>query len=215
MNRPTRRSLLGLLVAVGSVSTLGLASGRVLAADAPPQPVIVSRAEWGAKPPLAGIEAFRHEPRFITIHHTAVKMAPKTTLEKKLKGLQAFSQKPAKVGKKTREAWPDIPYHYYIDASGRIGEGREVVYAGDTNTGYDTRGHIQIVVEGEFNVEQPRPAQLESLKALVLWLAARYRVPAGEVRGHGDIAQTECPGKALIPVVPELAKAVAALGPSP
>ena len=79
--------------------------------------------------------------------------------------------------------------------AGRIGEGRSLDFAGDSNTAYDTANRIQIVVEGHFNQEQPSVAQLRSLDRLVVWLAARYQVPATSISGHGDhVANTDCPG---------------------
>jgi hypothetical protein len=159
-------------------------------------PDILTREQWGAKPVLAG--ARFHEIQFITIHHTGVVQNPMRTLEDKLKGLQAFSQRVDKLADgRTKPAWPDIPYHYYISVDGRIGEGRPWNLVGDTNTAYDPAGHLLVVVEGEFDREVPSEAQLKSLDRIVLWAAQHWSVPARRIRTHQDYARTDCPGKAL------------------
>jgi hypothetical protein len=171
-------------------------------------PEIVPRSAWGAKP--ANAELMKPQaPREIVIHHTAVRQQPKLSLERKLRGLQSFSQTPGSVNGRPKAAWGDVPYHFYIDAAGRIGEGRDVGYAGDTNTEYSTANRIQIVLEGHFDAEQPAPAQLRSLDRLVLWLAAKYRVPASKVSGHNDHAATDCPGQHLKSYLPTLREKVA------
>lgn len=179
-------------------ATLLLGQFAPIEPPAPPmRPKIVSRQQWGAKP--VGPKAKRHEIRLITIHHTGVAQNPKRSLEDKLRGLQAFSQREDKLADgRTKPAWPDIPYHYYISTDGRIGEGRETFYAGDTNTEYDPTGHLLIVVEGNFEIETPLPAQMRSLRQLTLWAAHRWQVAPRLIEGHKDhSAQTSCPGKAL------------------
>ena len=89
------------------------------------------------------------------------------TLEKKMQNLQAFSQRDDKLASgKFKPAWFDVPYHYYIAVDGRIAEGRELKYVGDTNTEYDPTGHALVVVEGSFNTEEPTKAQIDSLKKM-------------------------------------------------
>lgn len=159
----------------------------------PGAPVMVSRAAWGAHAPVLPMIA--HTPDRITIHHTGVASKPQLTLEQKLRNLQLFSQREDSLaGGGRKPAWPDVPYHYYIASDGRIGEGRDVHYRGDTNTTYDPTGHILVVVEGNFQIEQPTAAQLESLRRVVEWLAAEWEVGPELIRAHKDYARTECPG---------------------
>ena len=156
-------------------------------------PDILERAAWGARAPVLPMKP--HTPERITIHHTGVRSNAQRTLEQKLRGLQLFSQREDSLaGGARKPAWPDIPYHYYIDIAGQIAEARDVRFVGDTNTSYDPTGHILVVVEGNFQEEHPTPAQLESLRRTVQWLAAEWRIPAAAIRSHKDYAQTECPG---------------------
>jgi hypothetical protein len=187
--------------ALGAATSLALAQSGAA-------PEIVPRSAWGAMP--ARTEMMKPQtPREIVIHHTSVKQQPKLSLERKLRGLQGFSQNPGTVNGRPKVAWGDMPYHFYIDSAGRIGEGRDVDYAGDTNTKYSTANRIQIVLEGHFDKQEPSPAQLQSLDRLVVWLVRKYRVPAGKISGHNDHVSTDCPGKHLKSYLPTLREKVA------
>lgn len=165
---------------------------------------IISREEWGAKPAVLPMTA--QKPDRITIHHTAVKTNAKLSIEKKLRGLQSFSQSKAKLADgRTKKQWADIPYHYYISVDGKVAEARPARFVGDTNTNYDPSGHITIVVEGNFETETPTPAELTALRELVATLAGQYNIPAGRIGVHKDFAQTECPGRNLEGRVREIA----------
>lgn len=175
--------------------------------DAQKSPAIISRTEWNANKPVG--EGKKHKIEFITIHHTATKQRTDLTIETKLKNLQAFSQREDKLASgKAKPAWFDVPYHYYIAVDGKIAEGREIGYAGDTNTAYDPTGHALIVVEGSFGTDEPNAAQLESLTAMVKWLAKKYKVSGEKIKGHKDYADTACPGTNLEKLLPELRKIV-------
>jgi N-acetyl-anhydromuramyl-L-alanine amidase AmpD len=185
----------------------GLACGSVHAAEPSAAPQIVPREQWGAKPAVKELMKPQKQAA-IVVHHTSSRRQPKVSLEKKLKGLQSFSQREDKVAGKKKPAWGDVPYHYYIDASGRVGEGRNINFAGDTNTSYDPANNILIVVEGDFESEMPSGEQKSALKTLVVWLARNYKIPASRITGHNDQAQTDCPGKNLKPFLEDLRKAV-------
>jgi N-acetyl-anhydromuramyl-L-alanine amidase AmpD len=195
---------------LGGAVIAAIATGSAWGAQKSVPPEIVSRSAWAAKPPNTALMRSQ-SPREIVIHHTAEKQQPQQTLQEKLQKLQKFSQNPGKVGAMAKPAWGDVPYHFYVDLAGRIGEGRNVNFAGDTNTRYDTANRIQIVLEGNFDLERPMPEQLKSLDRLVLWLAAKYRVPASKIAGHNDhVATTECPGRNLKRYLAVLRRKVAA-----
>lgn len=184
--------------------TLALVAAISFGAPSPVEPAIVSREQWGAKAHLPGAKP--HIIKQLTIHHTGVKSNPARSLEDKLRGLQAFSQREDKLENgKTKPAWPDIPYHYYISIDGRIGEGREWFFAGDTNTEYDPSGHLLIVVEGEFGQEQPSKAELESLTALTTYCCWKFRLTSEQIASHKDYSkETDCPGESLYALLPAL-----------
>lgn len=170
-----------------------------------PEPAMMRREDWGAKPMVLDLPA--HTITHITVHHTGVKQNPERSFVDKLRGLQAWSQREDKLASgQTKPQWADIPYHYYIDVNGEIGECRPVGVPGDTNTDYDTTGHALVVVEGLFPEDHLSYAQRKALRNVVTWLAFRFDVPAERVQGHSDMApgQTTCPGETLVKELPGL-----------
>lgn len=178
------------------------------AATAVSPPVILARADWNAHPPVAPMP--RHTPTRITIHHTATSQNPARSLADKLRGLQQFSQREGRLASgKVKPPWPDVPYHYYVDCAGAVGEGRPVEFVGDTNTEYDPTGHALVVLEGNFEQEEITPAQMATLRHLTLWLAQQWKVPPDAIQGHKDYASTLCPGARLQTELPALRQYVA------
>lgn len=196
ISRPARKALLiSLLLALPA-----------MAADSP---AVLSRADWGAKPPTLEMEA--NEPIHLTIHHTATTPNAERSLTEKLTLLQRFSQAEERLSDgRLKVAWADIPYHFYIDLDGAIGEAREAKFIGDSNTEYDLRGHVGIVLEGNFEDEPPTPMQVESLVALLAHLSAAYGIDPEAIDTHQHYAQTACPGKHLIALLPDIRRDVAA-----
>lgn len=166
-------------------------------------PPIISRERWKAKPALPGMK--EHKITGIILHHTAVRKNFSTTIESKLRNLQAFSQQPGRVSPThTKPGWPDVPYHFYVGANGSVAEGRDVRYAGDTNTNYNTSGYIQVVIEGDFDKETPEAAQLAATRDLLVWLVHTYDLKPESISVHKGHAQTSCPGANFMAVLPKL-----------
>ncbi len=175
--------------------------------SAGPAVELVTRDAWGAKPPLSA--QIPHTPKFLTIHHTAVRQNPSKPLEAKLRSLQNFSQSNAKLADgRSKKAWSDVPYHYYIGASGRVAEGREVSFVGDTNTNYNPTGHIAIVVEGNFEVEMPTAAQLRALTEILEQLSSQHNIAPDHIGHHKTHASTLCPGINLAEKLPQVIEAI-------
>ena len=140
-------------------------------ATQPITPNILSRVAWGANAPVGEMKT--HKISRFTIHHTATLQKPERSLAEKMLALQKFSQNPGTLGNgKAKPAWPDVPYHFYIDCHGGIAEGREWQFVGDTNTAYDPTGHLLVVLEGNFEEEQPTELQMELARGARLLEAA-------------------------------------------
>ena len=160
----------------------------------PPRPdpalTVISRESWGALPPRIA-EMTPHTIDRLTIHHAGTQAG--ITGAGQIRGWQDWHM--------NGQGWPDLAYHIVIGVDGRIYEGRDPGYRGDTGTPYDTTGHLLVVVEGNFEVEQPTAAQLASLKSVLAWASERYGVAPGTISGHGDHAATLCPGRHLEAII--------------
>lgn len=191
----------GLLAALVASLTLGACGALPATGMIPSELQLVSRSEWGARPPVLPMRA--HKLQRLTIHHTGTSQNFDRTVEEKLRGLQLFSQRDDSLASgRLKPAWPDVPYHFYVAVDGSVGEGRDWRYAGDTNTEYDPAGHLLVVVEGNFQRDTLTTAQRRTLDVLVPALARHFRIPADKLASHRDYARTECPGANLYAELP-------------
>jgi len=179
------------LVGFSRGGEFGVVSNTGLPADAPLMAVpLLDRAAWGARAPLTGLMERHHIDR-LTIHHAGSHRAG--TGPPIYRGWQDWHM--------NGRGWGDIAYHIIIGADGSVYAARQRKYAGDTGTSYDTAGHLLVVVEGNFDVDQPTEAQLGMLPKVVAWAADRYNLDLDEVLGHRDHAATSCPGDHLYPYI--------------
>lgn len=174
-----------------------------LAKPVPAEVTFVPRPAWGARAPVLPMK--EHVPVRLTIHHTGTAQRFDRTLEAKIKALQEFSQRDDSLaGGRKKPAWADVPYHYYISVDGRVAEGREWKYVGDSNTPYDPTGHLLVVIEGSFDKDTLTSAQLRTVDLLIPSLAKHFRIPSGSLASHKDYADTSCPGKNVYSELPRL-----------
>jgi hypothetical protein len=167
----------------------------------PVHPLIdLPAASWREHPPLLN-KLEKHtgkEPLRLTVHYTDEPKNFDRPLTEKLRGLFNYSLHSIEGTKKA--LWGDIPYHFYIDAHGKLGECRNPMYQPDSNTTYDRDGHITIVVEGN-NKDGITAPQKSKLFALLHALQQKYHVPMPRVGVHKDYAETDCPGDAVTAAV--------------
>ncbi len=102
--------------------------------------------------------------------------------------------------------WETLGYHFVID-DGSVGkqDGQVEVSprwikqldGAHCNAGGMNHVGIGICLVGNFSKEQPTAEQMKSLAYLVDLLRKEYKIPAGNIMGHGQVpgASTECPGK--------------------
>jgi hypothetical protein len=152
-------------------------------------PVEVARSD------SAGGAAMRlripHRITHVTLHHTGSSqpLRPEDDPAAILRALQAW-------GARDRNWW-DVPYHYLIDLDGRVYEGRDWRYMGETNTTYDPSGHFLISVIGNYGRQEATAAQLEAIADLMAWAIAEFDLPLDRIGGHYNYAGTSCPGTQL------------------
>ena len=155
--------------------------------DPPPGPTrilaMVGREAWGARPAETG-RLTPHTITRLTVHHAGSQRT--TTGPPQFRGWQTWHM--------DGQDWPDLAYHVIIGVDGTVYEGRDPAFRGDTGTTYDTTGHFLVVVEGDFEMDRPSAAQLDSLAAVLAWAAEHYGVSPATISGHGDHAATLCPG---------------------
>ena len=87
---------------------------------------IISVHQWGGTPANETL-ARRHTISRITLHHQGVAFGRDQDPQQYLRDLQSWSR--------TTKGWIDVPYHYMIDLDGRVYEGRDIRFAGDTKIG--------------------------------------------------------------------------------
>lgn len=165
----------------------GLVALEVATVGSLPSEVAESEVAGGAELRLH----IPHRITHVTLHHSGSlePLRPSDDPVAKLRGLQSW-------GASDRNWW-DVPYHFLIDLSGRVYEGRDWRYMGETNTDYNPSGHFLISVIGNYGLQEPTQAQIEAIADLMAWAVERFDVPLDRIGGHYDYAETNCPGDHL------------------
>lgn len=147
---------------------------------------VICPAGWGALP-VAG-DFRQHEFQRMTVHHTASFLESNDLAPSRVRMHQRFHQD---------RGWPDLAYHFIVDAEGNVYEGRPLNAVGDTGTAYDPTGHFLVSCEGNFDRQTVPAAQRARLVDLLTWAAATFGIEPATIAGHRDVAATSCPGDEL------------------
>ena len=165
----------------------GLVALEVATVESLPPHVAASTTAGGADMRLR----IRHGITHVTLHHTGSPepLRPEEDPVAKLRGLQSWGA--------AERNWWDVPYHYLLDLDGRIYEGRDWHYMGETNTAYDPGGHFLISMIGNYERQEASPAQLAAIADLMAWALKEFDLPLDRIGGHYNYASTGCPGQHL------------------
>ncbi|MCD8138601.1 MAG: peptidoglycan recognition protein family protein [Planctomycetaceae bacterium] len=153
----------------------------------------VSRNSWGATAAVPAKMKMMNGVKRITIHHEGSAKpnndtAP-TQVAATLRLIQSQHRKRMGAG--------DIGYHFIIDRTGVIWQGRDWNYQGAHTSGANSN-NLGVMLLGNFEIQQPTAQQIQSLNALVASLVRKYGLnPATDIFGHSDFCNTACPGKHL------------------
>lgn len=88
--------------------------------------------------------------------------------------------------------WPGIGYHFVIDQDGTINQTNWLETV-SYHTGNNNTSSIGICLTGNFDIQQPFPAQMASLNALISHLKNQLGQNL-QVYGHRDYSTKTCPG---------------------
>lgn len=167
---------------------------------------VLPRALWRAAPARRFDQIRMGGVTALTVHHEGAKPSlPQSTGEvaEQLRRVQLFHME--------SRGWADIAYHYLIDASGRVWEGRpsgiQGAHAGNHAA---NRGNLGICLLGNFEEQRPSTAAVDALGKLMAQLQGSYSIPGTRIFTHNEIRQryglagTACPGRHLAPVVSQL-----------
>lgn len=96
------------------------------------------------------------------------------------------------------KGWRDIGYHVVIPGSGEIQWGRPENQVGAHAKGANSDS-LGVSLCGNFENENPEPAQINSLILMLTSWCRRYVVSSANIIGHRDVGSTACPGRNLYP----------------
>lgn len=160
----------------------------------------VSRGSWSAIPANPNKMRAMNGVRRITIHHEgSAKPNNDRTAADVIGTLRLIQGQHRK-----RMGAGDIGYHFIIDRTGVIWQGRDWAYQGAHTSGANSN-NIGVMLLGNFEIQQPSAAQLNALHSLVASLVRKYGLNSQkDIFGHSDFCNTQCPGKHLKPQVQAL-----------
>lgn len=144
---------------------------------------IITRAEWGARPPKTTPARCAWKLNRMCIHHSAGP-APDGSLESSIRtvrAIQAFHQGPDR-------GWNDIGYAYVVDPMGRIFEGRGYQIWAAHSPGHNDEPSVCML--GTYG--GIRPSELIRTAIWELMDELGFTVPVG----HREWTLTTCPGDA-------------------
>jgi hypothetical protein len=175
--------------AEASTPVLRIPAPGIVAPRVPGPPVLP--VEWTAEPwePTTTPRDWK----YIVIHHTATAAGSVESIHQTHLARRDADGKP----------WRGIGYHFVIGNGHGMQDGRieatfrwreqiEGAHAGDAI--HNAQG-IGVCLIGNFELDLPTAAQLDALATLTQTLAAAYDIPPQNIKGHGEVKSTACPGR--------------------
>lgn len=162
---------------------------------------LIRRSDWQANPPKEPYTV--HQPRAITIHHTAGKLT--ASLEESIAEIQFIQDY-----HQNAKGWNDIGYHFILDSLGNVFEGRPIKVVG-AHVYMRNTDNVGISLMGNYHPpknDQPSQKALEAIISIASYVVNAYSVEKSSFYAHRDIGSTDCPGDILYSKIPEIKKAV-------
>lgn len=154
---------------------------------------VIPRSSWAKAAPIVNRSHPMQGINRITIHHSAIasdSLRSQADVARMLDGIRREHMT------RRGEPFADIGYHYIIDPSGRVWEGRSLALQG-AHVASNNEHNLGIMLLGNFQNQQPTNAATSTLDGFVAAQMQRYRIPVGRVYTHQEIGKSACPGRNL------------------
>nr|AKJ26282.1 peptidoglycan-recognition protein-sc2 precursor-like protein [Artemia sinica] len=152
-------------------------------------PNIVSRAEWGARPPNS--ISYQSVPvPYVVIHHSASGgCTSQSSCSSLVRSFQNYHM--------DSNGWADIGYSFLVGEDGNAYEGRGWDRVGAHAPGYNSQS-IGICIIGTFTSSVPNTSAQNAAKNLISCGVSNGKIrSAYSLIGHRQATSTACPGDAL------------------
>jgi hypothetical protein len=152
---------------------------------------LIARTKWAKGKPIRGRLNRMGAIKRITVHHeggSPVYFSDVRTTAERLEAIRKAHLQRMHAG--------DIGYHYIIDRSGRLWQGRDIGYQG-AHVREHNEHNIGVMVLGNFDRQSPTAQQRASLHATLEQLMRQHRVALHNVHTHQELVATQCPGRVL------------------
>jgi len=167
-------------------------------------PVVLSRNLWAKSAPITSRLDPMGQPWRITLHHEGTDSGEPSGFDSVAERLRTIAKVHERPTSRGGLGAGDLAYHFVIDQSGRIWEGRQLKYQGaHAGNGAANSGNIGIVLLGNCQRHRPTSRQLASLHRLIDDLCSRYQISRHNIYGHDEVraqyrlSPTTCPGRFL------------------
>ncbi|XP_075218355.1 peptidoglycan-recognition protein SB1-like [Lycorma delicatula] len=148
---------------------------------------IITREEWGAKPPKKVVPLSLPVPE-VVIHHSYLPKVCNTTQQciAAMQNMQHFHQ--------DIRHWDDIGYNFAIGGDGNIYEGRGWNAVGSHVRNYNSIS-LGIVLIGDYTKTDPSTEMQDKAQALIEFgVQNNYIQKDYPLYGHRQLGSTSCPG---------------------
>lgn len=167
-------------------------------------PNVLPRSAWARQGSIPGRMDRLDRIERITVHHDGmppVFVSNRQEVAARIDQIRGVHQS---------NGWGDIGYHFIVDPTGQVWEGRPLIYQGAHVKNQNER-NLGILVLGNFEMQSPTPAQIAATERFLAQCMRTYRVPLSRVATHRELAPTLCPGRNLQMVMNRLRSSNSAL----
>lgn len=170
-----------------------LSEGSEDTSDASVAAGVVARSRWAKGSPIPSRMNRMRPIKRITVHHDGMSSYTSTQWSDTASRLESIRRAHLR---RSPEPFGDIGYHWAIDPAGRLWQCRALTWQG-AHVRRQNQGNLGVVVLGNYDTQSINSAQQAGLVRFLRANMKRYRVPAGHVATHQEMAATACPGRSL------------------